>query len=82
MKDTRLAADFPLVTLGERTEGKSGSDLKDFCRNAAMVPMREIMRLSDSQDMLKRVADKVWLRLFVDIIGLPTLFGDFSRKSS
>ncbi|KAF7798290.1 hypothetical protein EIP86_009509 [Pleurotus ostreatoroseus] len=70
LKDTNLVPDFPLVKLGERTEGKSGSDLKDFCRNAAMVPMREIMREADSHDQLQRVAAKV--RMVISSYGSVT----------
>ncbi|KAI0783450.1 ATPase [Abortiporus biennis] len=42
--DTKLEPHFPLQTLAEKTEGYSGSDLKELCRNAAMIPMREFMR--------------------------------------
>lgn len=34
-----------LSTLAGLTEDMSGSDLKELCRNAAMVPVREYMRL-------------------------------------
>lgn len=30
--------------LARRTEGLSGSDLRETCRNAAMAPVREVMR--------------------------------------
>ena len=43
LKDTKLEKDFPMVELAQRTEGCSGSDLKELCRNAAMLPMRELM---------------------------------------
>ena len=33
--------------LAERTEGMSGSDLKELCRNAAMSPVREAIRWVD-----------------------------------
>jgi len=44
LEGTALEADFPLEKLAMRTEGSSGSDLKEICRNAAMVPVREYMK--------------------------------------
>lgn len=44
LKETELGIDFPLDELAEQTEGLSGSDLKELCRNAAMVPVREYMK--------------------------------------
>ncbi len=41
---TKLAPEFKIETLALRTDGLSGSDLKETCRNAAMVPVRELMR--------------------------------------
>jgi len=44
LKDTTLAPNFPMDALAELSEGHSGSDLKEMCRNAAMVPVREYVR--------------------------------------
>ena len=44
LKSTQLAPDFPLGDLAAKTEGLSGSDLKELCRNAAMAPVREYMK--------------------------------------
>ena len=33
-----------MTLLAERTEGFSGSEIKELCRNAAMLPMRELLR--------------------------------------
>ena len=44
LQGTALEADFPLERLATTTEGLSGSDLKERCRNAAMVPVREYMK--------------------------------------
>jgi len=55
LKDTKLSSDFSVDRLAAATEGCSGSDLKELCRNAAMVPVREYMRCSSGdQDALQR----------------------------
>ncbi|CAL1713684.1 unnamed protein product [Somion occarium] len=59
LKDTKLASDFSMDALAQRTEGLSGSDLKELCRNAAMIPMREFMReAGEHPDILARAQDK------------------------
>lgn len=55
LKDTKLSSDFSIDRLAAATEGCSGSDLKELCRNAAMVPVREFMRCSsDNQEAMQR----------------------------
>ena len=49
LKDTKLSPDLSFETLAGHAEGLSGSDLRELCRNAAMVPVREFMR-STSDD--------------------------------
>ena len=44
LKDTALETNFPLRLLAERSVGLSGSDLRELCRNAAMLPVREYVR--------------------------------------
>lgn len=44
LKDTKLSPNFQLDALAHSTVSYSGSDLKELCRNAAMVPVREYMR--------------------------------------
>jgi ATPase family AAA domain-containing protein 1 len=43
-----LAPDFSIDRLVASTEGYSGSDIKEMCRNAAMVPLREYLKLHGS----------------------------------
>jgi SpoVK/Ycf46/Vps4 family AAA+-type ATPase len=55
LKDTQLAPEFSMIALAEATEGHSGSDLRELCRNAAMVPVREIMRSAEgNEEMLAK----------------------------
>ncbi|KAM7217026.1 P-loop containing nucleoside triphosphate hydrolase protein [Rhypophila decipiens] len=42
--DTKRDPDFNLEYIARVTEGMSGSDIKEACRDAAMVPMREYIR--------------------------------------
>ncbi|EPQ26233.1 uncharacterized protein PFL1_06168 [Pseudozyma flocculosa PF-1] len=44
LSSTPLDASFNLRDLVKMTEGYSGSDLKELCRNAAMRPVREYLR--------------------------------------
>ncbi len=44
LKDIPLAPGFPMRALAEHSRGKSGSDLKELCRSAAMLPVRELVR--------------------------------------
>ncbi|KAF5380641.1 hypothetical protein D9757_007003 [Collybiopsis confluens] len=51
LQTIKLAPELSIETLARASEGLSGSDLKEMCRNAAMIPIREYMRanLSDGQ---------------------------------
>ncbi|CAM0141815.1 mitochondrial dynamin GTPase Msp1 [Umbelopsis sp. WA50703] len=50
LKTTKLAPDFDFEKLIEATAGFSGSDLKEICRNAAMIPVREYVRSVEPKD--------------------------------
>lgn len=66
LKDTPLREPFPMNILAERSLGLSGSDLKELCRDAAMVPVREYVR-STGHD-----------RVTLDRAHLEVRFVDFS----
>ncbi len=42
--DTKRDADFDMEFVAKVTAGMSGSEIKEACRDAAMVPMREYIR--------------------------------------
>lgn len=52
LADVRLDKAFQLEDIVRRTEGFSGSDLKEACRNAAMQPVREFMRSAEGRERL------------------------------
>ncbi|KAE8211858.1 hypothetical protein CF319_g5817 [Tilletia indica] len=48
LKQVDLDPSFSMAHLVTKTEGLSGSDLKEVCRSAAMVPVRELFRANPS----------------------------------
>lgn len=44
LREERLGADLNLCTIADRTESYSGSDLKELCRAAAIIPVREYLQ--------------------------------------
>lgn len=57
LKGVTLEKGFDFEELVSRTNGFSGSDLKELCRNAAMVPVRELVRGMDA-DKLRELEEK------------------------
>jgi ATPase family AAA domain-containing protein 1 len=49
LKKASLAPDFSLDRLVSETEGYSGSDIKEMCRNAAMIPLREYLKMHGNE---------------------------------
>ncbi|KAI9139374.1 P-loop containing nucleoside triphosphate hydrolase protein [Paraphysoderma sedebokerense] len=48
LKDTKLDSTFNFDDIVDQTIGYSGSDLKELCRNAAIIPVREYLRSKTS----------------------------------
>lgn len=56
LKDTRTdPKEFKLSEIVRRSAGLSGSDLKELCRNAAMIPVREYLRSEQGRESMRRV---------------------------
>ncbi|OJA11899.1 hypothetical protein AZE42_07650 [Rhizopogon vesiculosus] len=56
LKETKLDSQISLSLLAAQTTGFSGSDLRELCRNAAMVPVRECMRaMEHDEEALNKV---------------------------
>ncbi|RXW22493.1 hypothetical protein EST38_g3354 [Candolleomyces aberdarensis] len=55
LKETKTEPNFSIGILASQTDGFSGSDLRELCRNAAMVPVREYMRsAADNEELLAK----------------------------
>jgi SpoVK/Ycf46/Vps4 family AAA+-type ATPase len=72
-----LAPNFSMWALAESSEGKSGSDLKEICRSASMIPTRELLRQAGGDIIdLARIQARVRTRLLpVDLFGNPFYTG-------
>lgn len=67
LKDTKLSSELKLEILAKITEGLSGSDLREMCRAAAMVPVRQYVRAAGgNQDILDKS------RLEVSLLKYPS----------
>ena len=62
LREVQLAPGFHMRTLAEHSKGKSGSDLKELCRNAAMLPVRELIRKANG-DFARLAQDQKEVRL-------------------
>ena len=52
LNGTSLAPEFNMDALAQLTDGFSGSDLKELCRDAVMVPVREFLKASGGDHAL------------------------------
>lgn len=79
LKDTKLSSDFDIDQLVIETEGMSGSDLTEACRDAAMVPVREYIKMKVTEG---RKVGEVGLGQInkSEVRGVRN--GDFFRKES
>ena len=49
----RLGADVSFTRLAAQTEGYSGSDLKELCRNAVLASVRDLIKSGGASDSLR-----------------------------
>lgn len=65
LHDITLSPELSLEVLARVSDGLSGSDLKEMCRTAAMVPVREYMRenLSNGEVLTEEQLKVRWLFL-------------------
>ncbi|KAG4303775.1 hypothetical protein PORY_002827 [Pneumocystis oryctolagi] len=65
LSDVKLASDFDFDFLVSKTEGFSGSDIKELCRESVLFPIREFISLNNfnKKDVntvqLKNIQDKI-----------------------
>lgn len=60
LQDVSLSPNLSLRKLAEYADGQSGSDLKELCRNAAMMPVREYVRNSGGDpDIMRKAQEEV-----------------------
>jgi ATP-dependent 26S proteasome regulatory subunit len=57
LRDIATDPSLDLDTLARRTDGLSGSDLRELCRNAALIPVRDYMRHKKGDEDLE--AEKI-----------------------
>ena len=62
LKRASLAPDFSIDRLVVATEGYSGSDIKEMCRNAAMIPLREYFQVHGTDLENRQVQTRPELR--------------------
>ncbi|KAH8986054.1 ATPase [Lactarius hatsudake] len=63
LRDVPRAPNFPTRLLAECLKGKSGSDLKNLCQSAAMLPVHELVRqVYDDFTLLARKGEGLELR--------------------
>jgi len=62
LKNASLAPDFSIDRLVAATEGYSGSDIKEMCRNAAMIPLREYFQVHGTDLENRKVKTRPELR--------------------
>ena len=51
MRDVQTTLDVSLETLAERTDGYSGADIANVCRDAAMMSVRRVMETARAKGL-------------------------------
>jgi ATPase family AAA domain-containing protein 1 len=77
LKKASLAPGFSIDRLVSATEGFSGSDIKEMCRNASMVPLREYLRVHRADLDQRNVKASTELRPLTT----NDFFADFEKEN-
>lgn len=74
LKDAQLDTTFDIDEVARRTAGMSGSDIREACRNAAMIATREFIRSNFENGKRKEQESKITIR--------PIKTADFFQRTA
>ena len=75
LKNEKLDANVDLDEIVKKTDGFSGADIANFCREAAYMPMRK--KLKKEGGIGKRLGNVEWMKNFEEEVSIPLTMEDF-----
>ena len=75
LKGEDLTEGIDLESMVKKTEGFSGADIANFCREAAYMPMRK--KLKKEKGIGKRLGNAEWMKNFEEEVNVPLTMEDF-----
>jgi len=75
LKNEKLDTNINLDELVKQTDGFSGADIANFCREAAYMPMRK--KLKKEGGIGKRLGNVEWMKNFEEEVSVPLTMEDF-----
>ena len=63
LKNEKMDSSVELEEIVKNTEGFSGADIANFCREAAYMPMRKKLK-KDGRGIGKRLGNAEWMKNF------------------